>query len=219
MSTYQQVIAAVVVLLISVLGSGCGGQDGDQALAEKAVLRSSDLPSAGEGLSWYADAPDEETVVNRCATFDVPGLVVTALAHSDWYASSRLGEVTSLAGVYRDSANQALEKVADQVTTCMREERASGTGIFGASVGEVNVQEISFPGVGTSSRAYEITSGFGPLTVYEDVVLIRKDRSLALLYFSPEFGCSGRFCGRTKRAVASSRRLLAEMAKRIASRM
>jgi hypothetical protein len=68
----------------------------------------------------------------------------------------------------------------------VREARAEGTA-FDAPAG-VNVREIPFPRMGARSRAFEIKSGsIEDFVLFEDFVLIHKDRILALLYFSPEF--------------------------------
>jgi hypothetical protein len=151
------------------------------------VLRSGDLPRAGAGVSWswYSGPPDETASPDRCVDFDFPRLVLSAEAVSDGF-ESRAGSVASFSGVYEVSADQAFERLADRVAQCVREARAEGTA-FDAPAG-VNVREIPFPRMGARSRAFEIKSGsIEDFVLFEDFVLIHKDRILALLYFSPEF--------------------------------
>ena len=90
----------IALVLTASLVAGCGGSSGDQALADKAVLRSDDLPSPSDGLGWYADAPDP-TSISTCVDFDLPGRIVTANAASDFFVSSDYGMVTSLAARMR----------------------------------------------------------------------------------------------------------------------
>jgi hypothetical protein len=194
-------MSLLVALLVPALATACGGgTSGDQSAAERAVLQSSDLQGPGAGLDWYpgkrklpggyAQPADDESVVARCVNFDFRGLVVTGRAHSDWFSSS-VGDVTSLAGVYEDPAGRALEQLAAETTRCMRRERASDAGLVGRATGRVSVREIPFPRIGKSSRAYEIESDVVEITsdvvrdstIHENIVLIHKHRSVALLYF------------------------------------
>lgn len=213
----------VVISLLAGVLAGCGGGDTDQALAERTVLRKDDLPSAGEGLGWYSDAPDKEALVNRCANFDLAGLNVKARAAGDSFAASQVGDVTSLSAVYDDSAQQALPRLADKITRCMREERAEGSTWFPGKK-RVKVREVSLPKLGESSRAneieYAITGSDGEPTNYDEVVLIQKGRSVVLLHLDPEVGCGGQLCGATpEQKAAFVRRILVELARPLAARM
>ena len=191
-------MSLLVALLVAALATGCGGETSDdQSAAERAVLQSSDLRRPGSGLDWYpakrklpggyAQPADDESVIARCVNFDIQGLVVTGRAHSDWFSSS-VGDVTSLAGVYEASAGRALEQLAAETTRCMRRERASDAGLVGRATGRVSVRELPFPRIGKSSRAYEIESDVVEITsenlvtIHENIVLINKQRSVALLY-------------------------------------
>ena len=209
-----------VALLLAAVLAGCGGANGDQALAEQAVLGKDDLPSAGEGLSWYVDPPDEEALINRCADFDLPGLNVKAQASGDSFLASQVGAVTSLSAVYEDSAHQALRRLADHTRRCIRADRdpANWTGPLRPE--NVKVREISLPKMGGSSRAYQIEYELGDLPNWNDVVLIQKGRSVALLYFEPNLGCGGPLCGATpKQEAAFFHAILVELARAIAARM
>jgi hypothetical protein len=203
-------LSLLAALLVAVLAPGCGAS-GDQARAEKAVLRPSDLPggTGGGGLGWYADEPDDESVAGRCALFEIPGLHVTGNARSDWYYSpaswNRDWQVTSYSAVYKRSAHNALERVARETTQCIRAERGSGYGIGGLSVGGAKARVLSFPRVGARSRMYEIRSGIGPLDVYDYVVVIQQGRTISLLYLVS--GSNG-----------SNDRLIVDLAEAIASR-
>ena len=219
----KRVLAPVVISLLAAVLAGCGGGDSDQALAERTVLGKEDLPSAGEGLSWYSDGPDEEALVNRCANFDLPGLNVTARASGDSFLASQVGGVTSLSAVYENSAHQALPKLADQTTRCIREERAKGSTWFPGPK-SVRVREISLPKVGASSRAneieYALTGSEDEPPNYDEVVLIQKGRSVVLLWLDPEVGCAGQLCGATpKQKAAFVQRILVELARPLAARM
>ena len=202
-----------------VLCGGCGGATGDQSLAAEAVLRSADLPRAGAGVSWDWDSgpPDKTAVPDRCVDFDFPRLVLSAEAASDGF-ESQAGSVASFSGVYEGSARKAFERLADRVAQCMREARALGTAFEAPA--EVKVREIPFPRMGERSRAFEIKTGsIEDSVLIEDFVLVHQDRTLALLYFSPEFSCGGLFCGRDDKSTRFFHGLLVEMAEAVASRM
>jgi hypothetical protein len=187
------------------LVAACGGSSGDQALADKAVLRSGDLPSAGEGLSWYADPPDETALINSCVDVDLPGHVVRATAASDYFMSSQIGDVTSFAAVYEGPAASALGPMAERVTTCIRHARTAG-----------KVRRLSFPGLGAAARALEVESDLGR----EEVALIAKARSLAVVWYLPELSCGGRLCGATREQVSAFvHDVLVGMARHLAARM
>jgi len=199
-------MSLVGALLVTLSCTGCGGKSADQVSAERAVLKLSDLPS-----DWSAPTDLGETVIDRCVDFDVSGLVVTGRADAAWFqppSRDDNADVWSSAGVYEDSADQALEQLADQATKCMREERASGTGVAGLPTGKVEVREVSLPRRGESSRAYEIKYRIGPLAEYDDIVLIHSGRSLALLYFSFNESASD-----------AADRLMVELSEAVASRM
>ena len=151
-----------VALLLAAVLAGCGGANGDQALAEQAVLGKDDLPSAGEGLSWYVDPPDEEALINRCADFDLPGLNVKAQASGDSFLASQVGAVTSLSAVYEDSAHQALRRLADHTRRCIRADRdpANWTGPLRPE--NVKVQDLVAQDGWEQSRVPDRVSIRGP---------------------------------------------------------
>ena len=211
---------SVALLLLAAVLAGCGGANGDQALAEQAVLREDDLPSAGEGLSWYVDPPDEEALLNRCADFDLPGLSVKARASGDFFLASQVGAVTSLSAIYEDSAHQALRRLADHTRECIQAERDPANWSGSLRPENVKVREISLPKLGGSSRAYQIEYELGDLPNWDEVVLLQKGRSVALLYFEPNLSCGGPLCGTTpKQEAAFVHGTLVELARAIAARM
>jgi hypothetical protein len=199
-------MSLVGALLVVLSCTGCGGKSADQVLAERAVLKLSDLPSG-----WSAPTDLGDTVIDRCVDFDVSGLVVTGRADAAWFQPPSWddnADVWSSSGVYEDSAGEALAQLADQTTKCLREERASGTGMTGLPSGKVKVREISLPRMGECSRAYEIKYRIGPFVEYDDILLIHSGRSLALLYFSfNEF------------ASDAAARLMVELSEAVASGM
>lgn len=194
--------------LVTACGGSSGDQalaSGDQALADKAVLRADDLPSAGEGLSWYADVWPGDEKAPACLDFDLPGHVVTASAASDDFSSSEIGDVTSFAAVYEGPAASALGPVAKRLTSCMRH-----------AGGVRKVHQLSFPRLGAAARALEVKIWLGP---YE-FVLMAKGRSLAVIEYDPALDCTGRLCGATRgQEAAFVHNVLVRMARPLAARM
>lgn len=211
-------VSFLVALLVAVLGAGCAGKTADQALAEKAVLRSSDLPggTGGGGPGWYVDKVVDKSLAGRCVKPEFPGFTVTGRAHSDWFSSpaswleERNWQLASFSRVYEDAEDQALEQLAKQATKCIQQQRAANDDLTtGPPVGVAKIREIPFPSLGESSRMYEIKSGSGPDgpgVTYDYVVLVHAGRALILLYVVSD-------------SNASHDHLIVEFAKTITSRM
>lgn len=219
----------VGALLVMVFGTGCDWSEkvDDQALAERAVIRKSDL----EG-EWTGQTSDEGTALDRCVKLDVPGLVVTGRAHSTFNLYA-VGSVLSFAAVYQDSADEAFERVVEHARNCGTKDVREFTGgmaklveglsladlspaeraLFRAfSLTDVNVREISLPPIGDKRRAWGVTIGrdIGVFGLDLDAgitplhfAVIHKGRSVTLLSFSSIGGLDDDFLVELSEAVAS----------------
>ena len=158
------------------------------------MLRKDDLPSAGEGLSWYSDGPDEEALVNRCATLRPPGpqrqgpgfrrLLPRIPGRRRHVALGRLRGLSAPSSSEARRPNDAVHA------------RGACQGLnLVPRAEESEVREISLPKVGASSRAneieYALTGSEDEPPNYDEVVLIQKGRSVVLFWLDPESAAAG----------------------------
>jgi hypothetical protein len=184
-----------ILVLLALLAVGCGTaaaavQDreqhaftaGDQAAARSAVLKKTDF---GAGWTGGAKKPDLSPSP-PCASYDPKqsDLVLTGAAESVWKHAGL--ELDTEAQVLKTAAMVKLDwqrTVLDpRAIACLKAQLQKH---FNGSVKFVSFRRVSFPRLGTYSRAYvtllDVTSSSGTVRVAsEDVLIGRKRTELTL---------------------------------------
>lgn len=196
-------IGAVVLLIVPACGSSkkstktSGSQKAktelnaaDQALAKSIVYRPSDFPTG------WTHKPHKKASggTAKCSNLSFSDLTVNGKANSDDFDRGSLKYTESTAAILKtkEQAQTAFERLSSSsfkscVTDAFKKESTKKT-----QISRVSINQLSSPSLGDKATAFEIkfyiTEKTQTAPGYADIVLIQRDRALAMLmYFTVLF--------------------------------
>lgn len=202
--------ASLTALLAASLATAGGPRDekvelraADVALAQRVALRPSDLRGSWRRIS-VPEAQEGERLT--CPGFDpdLSRFTITGKATSGFVQSAGASAL-SVVEVYRSRADAAGDFAAAAkpiVATCLKAQLERELGAIGATVPVARV--VAAPRVGERRTAYRVVARVRTVSLYLDVVVFQKGRSIAALFFT---GATKPVAGQARAAAAVAGRM------------